>query len=143
MTHAQQLVSPFPCSPTPSNDGGVESPIQTQPTKSDEKPCQADQFERQLGDSETSYFLPSRENGVNDMYGPATRSPDTRRLTVCHRYLHIGFDAPERLVHRDRVRVVWAILRALHPLLSSKVEMHNYHDSRFVWVYSLSRLPHL
>lgn len=25
-------------------------------------------FERTMGDTEASYFLPSRENGVNDMY---------------------------------------------------------------------------
>jgi hypothetical protein len=29
--------------------------------------------ERKLGDTETSYYLPSRDNGVNDMY--AFRTP--------------------------------------------------------------------
>lgn len=32
----------------------------------DASPSQA-RFERQLGDTELSYFLPSRESGVNDM----------------------------------------------------------------------------
>ena len=27
-------------------------------------------YQRRLGDSELSYYLPSRENGVNDMYVP-------------------------------------------------------------------------
>ncbi|KIJ66266.1 hypothetical protein HYDPIDRAFT_109260 [Hydnomerulius pinastri MD-312] len=69
--------------------------------------------ERKMGDSELSYFLPSRASGVNDMY------------------LHLGFNAPEHLVRRARVRVVWAILRVRHPLLASTVTMHNYEDVRF------------
>ncbi|KAG2155563.1 hypothetical protein DEU56DRAFT_768027 [Suillus clintonianus] len=71
--------------------------------------------ERPLGDSELSYFLPSRATGVNDMY------------------LHLGFVAPEHVVRRARVRMVWAILRIRHPLLASKVVMHDYDDVRFVF----------
>ena len=33
---------------------------------------------------------------------------------------------------RERVRVVWAILRQRHPLLAATVEMHDYDDVRFV-----------
>ena len=40
--------------------------------------------------------------------------------------------APERIVRRARVRMVWAILRIRHPLLASKVVMHDYDDVRFV-----------
>ncbi|KAG2156621.1 uncharacterized protein EDB93DRAFT_1127571 [Suillus bovinus] len=71
--------------------------------------------ERPLGNNELSYFLPSRASGVNDMY------------------LHLGFDAPEHVIRRSRVRVVWAILRIRHPLLASKVVMQDYDDVRFVF----------
>ncbi|KAI6031478.1 hypothetical protein BKA83DRAFT_644792 [Pisolithus microcarpus] len=67
-------------------------------------PCSVD---RRMGDTELSYYLPARSSGVNDM---------------C--ILHIGFDAPGHLVQRPRVRLVWAILRMQHPLLS-------YEDVRF------------
>ncbi|KZV74818.1 hypothetical protein PENSPDRAFT_681526 [Peniophora sp. CONT] len=72
-------------------------------------------YERKLGDNETSYFLPSRADGVNDMY------------------LHLGFKAPHRLVHRERISVVWALLRLQHPLLASHIRMHSYDDIRFVY----------
>ncbi|PCH33967.1 hypothetical protein WOLCODRAFT_135419 [Wolfiporia cocos MD-104 SS10] len=72
-------------------------------------------YERRMGDTELSYFLPSRQTGVNDMY------------------LHLGFHAPERLVRRPRVRTVYAILRLRHPMLSARVEMHDYDDVRFVY----------
>ncbi|KAF9786669.1 hypothetical protein BJ322DRAFT_1004181 [Thelephora terrestris] len=71
-------------------------------------------YERKMGNSELSYYLPSRANGVNDMY------------------LHLGFKAPTHLMERERVRVVWAILRQRHPLLAATVEMHDYDDVRFV-----------
>ncbi|KAJ3721745.1 hypothetical protein C8R42DRAFT_580772 [Lentinula raphanica] len=71
-------------------------------------------LERRLGDTETSYFLPSRASGVNDMY------------------LHLGFSAQPRTLARDRVALVWAILRLKHPLLACCVEMHSYNDIRFV-----------
>lgn len=35
---------------------------------------------------------------------------------------------------RERVCVVWAILRQRHPLLAATVEMHDYDDVRFVYV---------
>ncbi|TFK99712.1 hypothetical protein BDV98DRAFT_570723 [Pterulicium gracile] len=72
-------------------------------------------FQRVLGDSELSYYLPSRESGVNDMY------------------LHLGFKATPKLVERSRVAMVWAILRVRHPLLASRIEMHAYDDVRFVY----------
>ncbi|KXN88807.1 hypothetical protein AN958_06676 [Leucoagaricus sp. SymC.cos] len=71
-------------------------------------------YERRLGDTETSYYLPSRESGVNDMY------------------LHLGFSAsPKRITH-NMLLLVWSILRARHPLLSARIEMHAYDDVRFV-----------
>ncbi|KAK7058449.1 hypothetical protein VNI00_002083 [Paramarasmius palmivorus] len=75
-------------------------------------------FTRKLGDTEVSYFLPSREDGVNDMY------------------LHLGFRAPEHVAKRSRVSRVWAILRLKHPLLASSVSMQdfNYDDIKFVSV---------
>lgn len=71
-------------------------------------------FERRLGDTETSYYLPSRGEGVNDMY------------------VHLGCKAPSHLMERERVALAWAILRVRHPLLASKVVMHDYTDIRFV-----------
>ncbi|KAF8591917.1 hypothetical protein K439DRAFT_1643902 [Ramaria rubella] len=70
---------------------------------------------RPLGDSELSYFLPSRADGVNDMY------------------LHLGFTAPTSLVNSERVALAWAILRGRHPLLASRVLMQpgKYDDVRF------------
>ncbi|KZT75031.1 hypothetical protein DAEQUDRAFT_720240 [Daedalea quercina L-15889] len=76
---------------------------------------QSIQYERKMGDTELSYFLPSRQTGVNDMY------------------LHLAFDAPPQLLRHARVRLVWAILRLRHPLLSAKVVMHDYDDVRFVY----------
>ncbi|KAJ6575267.1 hypothetical protein B0H19DRAFT_1344161 [Mycena capillaripes] len=72
-------------------------------------------LERQLGETEVSYFLPSRESGVNDMY------------------LHLGFRSPSEIMSRSRVCLVWTILRLKHPLLASKVQMHDYDDIRFVY----------
>ncbi|KZT30819.1 hypothetical protein NEOLEDRAFT_1174188 [Neolentinus lepideus HHB14362 ss-1] len=79
-------------------------------------PCQSpSRHERQLGDSELAFYLPSRQMGVNDMY------------------LALEFRAVERVMRRSRVRVAWALLRLRHPLLASSVEMHDYHDVRFVY----------
>jgi hypothetical protein len=93
-------------------DGRTISPTLSEKTLVD---ANAYIYERQLGDSELSYYLPSRESGVNDMY------------------LHLGFRAPTAFVRRERVCMVWAILRIRHPLLSSKVQMHDYNDVRFVY----------
>ncbi|EDR15192.1 uncharacterized protein LACBIDRAFT_320838 [Laccaria bicolor S238N-H82] len=71
--------------------------------------------ERQLGDTEVSYFLPSRQSGVNDMY------------------LHLGCRASASILQRERVCLIWAILRLRHPLLASRVEMLDYEDIRFVY----------
>ncbi|KAH8099348.1 hypothetical protein BXZ70DRAFT_1000890 [Cristinia sonorae] len=72
-------------------------------------------YERKMGDTEISYFLPSRQTGVNDMY------------------LHLGFRAADNFVAPARVRAVWAILRLRHPLLCASVQMHDYDDIRFVY----------
>ncbi|KAF8528124.1 hypothetical protein BU17DRAFT_39215 [Hysterangium stoloniferum] len=85
------------------------------------------QFERQLGESELSYYLPSRADGVNDMY------------------LHLGFRAPSRFVTSHRVALAWAIIRGRHPLLVSKVVMQpgQYEDVRFVYTSPESPLTAL
>ncbi|KAJ8523385.1 hypothetical protein ONZ45_g174 [Pleurotus djamor] len=72
-------------------------------------------FERCMGDSELSYYLPSRESGVNDMY------------------LHIGFKAPQSIATSARVNLVWTILRNRHPLLASVVRMNDYDDVKFIF----------
>ncbi|KAH9486485.1 hypothetical protein JR316_0000550 [Psilocybe cubensis] len=76
--------------------------------------------ERKLGETEVSYFLPSRESGVNDMY------------------LHLGCRAPSYMVDRRRVGVVWAIMRVRHPLLASKVKMNDYEDIVFSYDFPQS-----
>ena len=90
-------------------------------------------YERKMGDTELSYYLPSRANGVNDMYAlPCSYAGGSLELIPVSRYLHLGFKAPARAMERERVRVVWAILRQRHPLLAATVEMHDYDDVRFV-----------
>ncbi|KAH7100331.1 hypothetical protein BKA62DRAFT_706702 [Auriculariales sp. MPI-PUGE-AT-0066] len=75
----------------------------------------AHQWERQLGDSELSYYLPSRHEGINDMF------------------VHIGFHGPAALFTPRRVTAVWAILRTRHPLLGARIESTSYDDVRFVY----------
>ncbi|KDR73381.1 hypothetical protein GALMADRAFT_72818 [Galerina marginata CBS 339.88] len=77
--------------------------------------------ERKLGELEVSYFLPSLEDGVNDMY------------------LHLGCHAPPHLVEHQRVSLVWAIMRIRHPLIASTVKMNSYEDIAFV--YNVPRSP--
>ncbi|KIJ33989.1 hypothetical protein M422DRAFT_233571 [Sphaerobolus stellatus SS14] len=74
-------------------------------------------FERKLGHSELSYFLPSREDGVNDMY------------------LHLGIRAPSKVINPERILLAWAILRGRHPLLASQVVMEpgKYDSARFIY----------
>ncbi|KAH7100324.1 hypothetical protein BKA62DRAFT_706675 [Auriculariales sp. MPI-PUGE-AT-0066] len=66
---------------------------------------------RNLGDSELSYFLPSRADGVNDMY------------------LHLGLTAPDHVFTPARVLPAAALLRLRHPLLASV-----YQEAAFVYV---------
>jgi hypothetical protein len=92
-------------------------------------------YERQLGDSELSYYLPSRAIGVNDMFVCIPHLWTVKLAYPFHdRYLHLGFKAPKSRMLRRRVRAVWAILRMRHPLLASKVVMRSYEDVRFVYV---------
>ncbi|KDQ07963.1 hypothetical protein BOTBODRAFT_166498 [Botryobasidium botryosum FD-172 SS1] len=72
-------------------------------------------FDRKMGDCEASYFLPSRADGVNDMY------------------LHLGFTAPPALMSNDRVLAAWTLIRLRNPLLVSKVVMNSYEDVRFTY----------
>ncbi|EJD40848.1 hypothetical protein AURDEDRAFT_69593 [Auricularia subglabra TFB-10046 SS5] len=72
-------------------------------------------WERPLGDSELSYFLPSRHEGINDMF------------------VHIGFHAPPALFTLERVSAVWAILRTRHPLLGARIDPRSYDDVRFMY----------
>ncbi|KAF7295092.1 hypothetical protein MIND_01047500 [Mycena indigotica] len=74
-------------------------------------------YSRPLGPNELSYFLPSRANGLNDIY--------TRVI----------FRAPPTLISPFRLRVVWAIIRIRNSLLASRIEMPpgRYSESRFVY----------
>ncbi|KAK0481727.1 hypothetical protein IW261DRAFT_1550776 [Armillaria novae-zelandiae] len=101
--------------PSPTlSDVSAHSDQEYPPVQESDLPAR--HHERRLGDTEASYFLPSRESGVNDMY------------------LHLGFNAPTQYVRRSRVRLVWAILRVRHPLLASRVQVHDYDDIRFVYI---------
>ncbi|GAB1520973.1 hypothetical protein RhiTH_004062 [Rhizoctonia solani] len=77
--------------------------------------CQSDRprFSRDLGCNELSYFLPSRADGVNDMY------------------LHLGFQAPPELISPQRVHAIWAVQRLRHPLLASRVNAPDASCARF------------
>ncbi|KZT41825.1 hypothetical protein SISSUDRAFT_981301 [Sistotremastrum suecicum HHB10207 ss-3] len=79
-------------------------------------------YSRPLAHSELSYFLPSREDGVNDMY------------------LHLGFKAPAALVTAERVLEAWTVIRGRHPLLASTVKMDpwNYEHASFVYTPPIS-----
>lgn len=85
--------------------------------------------ERKLGETEVSYFLPSRENGVNDMWVSALFGGVQPLKSA--RYLHLGCRAPPCLVERQRVASVWAVMRIRHPLLGAKVRMNAYDDISF------------
>ena len=69
---------------------------------------------RPLSDNELSYFLPSRADGVNDMY------------------LHHTLNAPASLLHPDRVLALWAYQLARHPLLASHLQVNSYQVVSFV-----------
>ncbi|KAI0031413.1 hypothetical protein K488DRAFT_52118 [Vararia minispora EC-137] len=113
--------APLP-SPSPSDSGDEQSPLlsQLELNISDKRADISAPYERKLGDSELSYYLPGRATGVNDMY------------------LHLGLTAPERLMHHDRVLSVWTILRLRHPLLASHVVMDDYENVRFVYIPTVS-----
>ncbi|EJC98718.1 uncharacterized protein FOMMEDRAFT_143112 [Fomitiporia mediterranea MF3/22] len=86
-----------------------------------ESPCELSQrplvFERSMGDTEVSYYLPSRADGVNDMY------------------LHLGFRVPTSLLAPARVRAAWAYMRLIHPPLAAHVRMEpwEYTSTRFAY----------
>jgi len=129
---AQRGKSTVPVQSTSENAPAVPPTIKVSPpTPSNDQP--EVRYERKMGDTELSYYLPSRDNGVNDMWALSSFSKlSSLFLFFSHRYLHLGFKAPSHIMERERVRVVWAILRQRHPLLAATVEMHDYNDVRFV-----------
>ncbi|KAF7308749.1 hypothetical protein MKEN_01074000 [Mycena kentingensis (nom. inval.)] len=72
-------------------------------------------YTRLLGPNELSYFLPSRANGLNDIF--------TR----------VMFRAPPSMVTPFRLQCVWAIVRTQHSTLSSRIEMPpgRYNEAAF------------
>lgn len=93
--------------------GQAKSALSSTSSLPEEKPeiC----FERRLGDTELSYYLPSRAEGVNDMY------------------LSLSCRINASYYGRERVRILWALMRLRHPMLASKVRMHDYDDVRFMY----------
>ncbi|KAK6906569.1 hypothetical protein I203_100555 [Kwoniella mangroviensis CBS 8507] len=69
---------------------------------------------RKLSDNEISYYLPSRGDGVNDMYVHHTLLASSSQMS------------PSRILH------IWAYQLLLHPLLSSTVKFEDYEDMSFV-----------
>ncbi|KAK7044510.1 hypothetical protein R3P38DRAFT_167336 [Favolaschia claudopus] len=71
---------------------------------------------RALSPNELSYFLPSRADGLNDMFHG------------------IKIHAPPSLISPLRVRIAWAIMRLRHSLLACRVEMPlgKYDEAEFV-----------
>ncbi|KAG8752745.1 hypothetical protein FRC11_008062, partial [Ceratobasidium sp. 423] len=69
----------------------------------DDRALVGPKFDRKLGCNELSYYLPSRADGVNDMY------------------LHLGFLAAPELISPARVHAIWAVQRLKHPLLASRI----------------------
>ncbi|KAL7422831.1 hypothetical protein Q5752_002127 [Cryptotrichosporon argae] len=68
---------------------------------------------RLLSDNELSYFLPSRAEGVNDMY-------------VHHRLI---VDA--HIVDTERIAAIWAYLMVKNPLLGASVRFESYERVHF------------
>jgi hypothetical protein len=85
---------------------------------------------RRLGDTEASYFLPSRESGVNDMCVLFNLS-NSQPSSSLFRYLMLGLNTAGGVMARNRVNLVWAIMRIRHPLLASTIEMDSYEDIYF------------
>ncbi|CAE6511000.1 unnamed protein product [Rhizoctonia solani] len=79
------------------------TPPQTFTSIAEDRELPRPKFGRELGCNELSYYLPSRGDGVNDMY------------------LHLGFVAPPELVSPARVHAIWATQRLKHPLLASRI----------------------
>ncbi|WVF68181.1 hypothetical protein IAT40_002946 [Kwoniella sp. CBS 6097] len=69
---------------------------------------------RKLSDNELSYYLPSRADGVNDMYLHHTISASQDKMS------------PTRILH------LWALQLLRHPLLASHIDFESYEDISFV-----------
>ncbi|WVQ95671.1 hypothetical protein IAU59_002769 [Kwoniella sp. CBS 9459] len=69
---------------------------------------------RKLSDNEISYYLPSRADGVNDMY------------------LHHSLAAPQDKMSPTRILHLWAYQILRHPLLASQIDFRGYEDISFV-----------
>ncbi|KAG9019428.1 hypothetical protein FRB90_002580 [Tulasnella sp. 427] len=79
-------------------------------------------FERLMGDTELSYYLPSRADGANDM-------------SLC-----IGFNGPRHLFTPRRVLATWALLLLRHPQLAQRVIPPQSNGSPFETDYSAAKL---
>ncbi|KAF9267557.1 hypothetical protein L218DRAFT_920562 [Marasmius fiardii PR-910] len=77
---------------------------------------QKNSYQRPLGFSELSYYYPSLQNGLGDMF------------------LHIAFRAEKQLVTKESVVKAWAVLRSRHPLLMSRVVEEEDGIPRFCFV---------
>ncbi|KIY73467.1 hypothetical protein CYLTODRAFT_216536 [Cylindrobasidium torrendii FP15055 ss-10] len=113
MTLAVLSSLPSPPLLSGATGGAFPFPLAAQAKLSTQRLASAPTASRQLGPTEAAYVLPSRENGVNDMY------------------LHLGLTAPSHLLAWSRVSLVWAILRLRHPLLAARVNIMDYDVIRF------------
>ncbi|OCF33645.1 hypothetical protein I317_02848 [Kwoniella heveanensis CBS 569] len=115
----QNVVAPL--TPPDSPDGGWKASLSSEGrvrrTLSFGEEAEVDQPEgskRKLSDNELSYYLPSRADGVNDMY------------------LHHSLAAPQNKMTPTRMLYLWAYQLLRHPLLASKIDFRGYEDISFV-----------
>jgi hypothetical protein len=82
----------------------------------------------------SSYFLPSRAYGLNDMI---CELPHFARPRSDAPPAGMTIHAPPALISSLRVRIVWAIMRLRHSLMACRVEMAPgcYDDAQFVCVH--------
>lgn len=95
--------------PTPPHTKGEQliDYDQLQRTLENASPGESVRFERKMGDTELSYFLPSRQSGVNDMYvlfasfvlSFIQRSPPSGTFTLASVHLRASLLVPESALY--------------------------------------------
>lgn len=91
-----------------------EPSLNSSPPKDESKRLSIEGSSRLLSENELSYYLPSRADGVNDMY------------------LHHRLNVPAHFMAKDRLLHLWAYQLLRHPLLAARLESSSYEQVRFV-----------
>lgn len=84
----------------------------------------------------SSYFLPSRAYGLNDMFGQSPHVAHSLSGVANKLAVRVTIHAPLALISPFRVRIAWAVMRLRHSLMACRVEMAPgcYDDAQFVYV---------